>query len=74
MIGVEPFHHGKGIGGALLAHTLALCDQAGLPAYLESSNPRNISLYQRHGFETIGEIQAGSSPFVTPMLRPGRGR
>ncbi|MCA1748539.1 MAG: hypothetical protein LC634_03060 [Sphingomonadales bacterium] len=42
------------------------------PAYLESSNPRNISLYLRHGFEIVGEIQHGSSPVMTPMLRPAR--
>jgi hypothetical protein len=43
-----------------------------LPAYLESSNPRNISLYERHGFEIIGLIQAGGSPTLTPMLRRPR--
>ncbi len=72
VIGVEPLHHGQGLGGALLADTLARCDAEGLPAYLESSNPRNLSLYQRHGFEAIGEIQAGSSPVVTPMRRAAR--
>jgi RimJ/RimL family protein N-acetyltransferase len=47
-------------------------DAEGLPAYLESSNPRNISLYQRFGFEAIGEIRAGGSPPVVPMLRKAR--
>ena len=47
-------------------------DAAGLPAYLESSNPRNISLYERHGFEIMGRIQVGDGPLVTPMLRPPR--
>lgn len=72
VIAVEPFHHGKGLGGALLAHTLAQIDKDGVPAYLESSNQRNLSLYQRHGFEIIGEIQAGSSPVITPMRRAAR--
>ncbi len=71
-IGVDPARQGAGIGAALLQHALAICDRDGLPAYLESSNPRNISLYRRHGFEVVGEIQAGSSPVVTPMLRPAR--
>ncbi len=70
VIGVEPWHHGRGIGGALLEHTLAICDGEGLPAYLESSNPRNIPLYRRHGFEVVGEIQAGTSPVISAMLRP----
>lgn len=58
--------------GDPLKHALARVDEGKLPAQLESSNPRNISLYERHGFETIGEIQIGNSPVVTPMLRPAR--
>ena len=72
MIGVDPAHQGAGIGAALLAEGLRAVDRDGLAAYLESSNPRNISLYQRHGFEVIGEIQSGSSPVLRPMLRKAR--
>ncbi|MEP3421385.1 MAG: GNAT family N-acetyltransferase [Erythrobacter sp.] len=72
MIGADPAHVGKGLGAALMKHALAIVDAAHLPAYLESSNPRNISLYERHGFEIMGEIQSGSSPIMTPMLRPAR--
>ena len=46
--------------------------QEGALAYLESSNPRNISLYERHGFEVMGEIQVGAGPLMTPMLRQPR--
>jgi ribosomal protein S18 acetylase RimI-like enzyme len=69
LIGVDPAHRGNGHGGALLKHTLEKCDQEGLPAYLESSNPRNISLYERHGFKALATLQVGSSPPFTPMLR-----
>jgi ribosomal protein S18 acetylase RimI-like enzyme len=69
MIGVDPAHQNKGLGAALLRHALERCDREGLPAYLESTNPRNVSLYLRHGFVAMGEIQAGSSPVVVPMLR-----
>jgi hypothetical protein len=31
-----------------------------------------VPLYERHGFKVIGEIQSGSSPTLTPMLRPAR--
>lgn len=72
MIGVDPAHQGSGIGSALMAESLKAVDRDGLPAYLESSNPRNIPLYQRHGFEVIGEIQSGSSPVLRPMLRKAR--
>lgn len=72
LIGVDPVHQGKGHGDALMAHALACIDQDRAPAYLESSNPRNISLYLRHGFEPLGTIQAGSSPPIVPMLRKPR--
>ena len=72
MIGVDPAHQGKGHGDALMRHALERCDRDGLSAYLESTNPRNISLYRRHGFEALGTIQVGSSPPVVPMLRPRR--
>ena len=72
MIGVDPAYQNKGLGAALLRHALERCDREDLPAYLESTNPRNISLYLRHGFVAVGEIQAGSSPIVVPMLRMPR--
>jgi len=71
-IGVDPAHQGKGIGAALLRHTLARVDEQRLHAYLESSNPANVPLYRRHGFEVIREIRVGGSPPVLPMLRPPR--
>jgi ribosomal protein S18 acetylase RimI-like enzyme len=72
MIGVDTARQSRGIGSALMRHALEICDREGLPAYLESSNPRNIPLYERHGFEKIGLIQVGSSPPITPMVRPPR--
>lgn len=69
LIAADPNWINRGLGAALMKHALRKCDQDGLPAYLESSNPRNISLYERHGFTAIGEIQSGASPVMTPMLR-----
>jgi len=72
MIGVDAPFQGRGYGSALLRHALAACDRDRTPAYLESSNPKNVPLYQRHGFELLGIIQVGSSPQMFPMLRrPG---
>ncbi len=73
LIGVDPARQGERVGERLMAHALARCDADGKPAYLESSNPRNLSFYRRHGFESLGSIQAGSSPSVVPMLRKPRG-
>ena len=72
LIGVDPARRGQGIGAELLQHTLAITDEQGLPAYLESSNPANVSLYRRHGFEELGQIRVGDYPVVTPMIRPAR--
>jgi GNAT superfamily N-acetyltransferase len=72
MIGVDPAHHGKGRGAALLAPALRVCDRDHLPAYLESTNPRNVSLYERHGFHPVARIQVGGSPPFVPMVRPAR--
>ena len=69
LIGVEAIHQGHGYGSALMEHALVPCDQDQTLAYLESSNPRNISLYQRHGFEILGTIQVGTSPPLFPMVR-----
>ena len=72
MIGVEPNAQKRGIGGALMSYGVSRCDQEGMPAYLESSNPRNISVYERHGFQVMGEIRVGEAPVITPMLRRPR--
>jgi ribosomal protein S18 acetylase RimI-like enzyme len=72
LIGVDPCHQGRGLGAQLMKYALAKCDEAGLPAYLESSNPANISLYERHGFEVMGKIQSATSPAVHPMYRAAR--
>ncbi|WP_198539694.1 N-acetyltransferase [Rhizobium sp. LCM 4573] len=69
LIGVDPAHQGEGHGDALMTYALARCDHDHAPAYLESSNPRNIPFYRRHGFEPLGAIQVGLSPTLVPMLR-----
>ena len=72
LIGVDPARQGKGYGSALMEHALIPCDRGNKLAYLESTNPRNIPLYKRHGFEVMGTIQVGSSPPIFPMLRRPR--
>jgi len=71
-IGVDPSQQGNGYGAALMKHALIPCDRDQTLAYLESSNPKNIPLYRRHGFELLGTIQVGASPPIFPMLRKPR--
>ncbi len=58
-LGVDPAWQGRGLGAALLAPVLARCDAERAPAFLESSTPRNRALYERHGFDVIGEFALG---------------
>jgi ribosomal protein S18 acetylase RimI-like enzyme len=69
LLGVDPLYHGKGLGSALLKHSTIKFDNDNVLAYLESSNPRNIPLYERHGFKTLGTIQVNNFPPIVPMLR-----
>jgi ribosomal protein S18 acetylase RimI-like enzyme len=72
LIGVDPALQGRGFGAALLRHALAIVDGEEKLAYLESTNPANLSLYRRHGFEVLTTIQIGAAPPVFPMLREPR--
>lgn len=69
-IGADPALQGRGVGAALLAPMLARCDAEGMPAYLESSNRRNVPFYRRHGFLETGELQIADGVQLTLMRRP----
>ncbi len=71
-VAVDPCQQKKGFGSALMEHTLKAVDNDKKLAYLESTNEDNLTLYQRHGFELVGNIQAGSSPSMFPMIREPR--
>jgi GNAT superfamily N-acetyltransferase len=72
-LGALPQARGTGVGGRLLQPVLDACDEARLPACLESSNPRNWSFYERHGFVrgTPLPVPAGC-PVLMPMQRAPR--
>jgi GNAT superfamily N-acetyltransferase len=72
-LGTRQDMQSKGVGSAVIRHMLDRCDTEGMPAYLESSNTRNVPFYARHGFETTGEIVVGKgAPTVTAMWREPR--
>jgi ribosomal protein S18 acetylase RimI-like enzyme len=72
LIGVDPASQGRGVGSALLRHMLDQCDRQKELAYLEATSPRNVALYQRHGFEALGRVHVADSPAIVPMLRRPR--
>lgn len=55
-IGTRPQEQGRGLGGGLMRAGLQIVDEAGLPAYLESSKEQNVPFYQRFGFEVTQKI------------------
>src|SRR5215469_6505001 len=71
LIGVDPARQGTGLAGALLRSRLDQCDRDAQPAYLESSKPTSVPLYQHFGFHPTGnpELPEGAPP-ITAMWRP----
>ncbi len=72
-LGVRPEAQGHGVGSRLLAAGLREVDAQGRHAFLESSNPANVSLYQRHGFELVKTYRArADGPPFFAMWREAR--
>jgi ribosomal protein S18 acetylase RimI-like enzyme len=69
-LGARHDHQGQGLGSQLLREVLTHADAEATPAYLESSNERNLSLYERHGFRVVGELRAlDRGPTIWRMWR-----
>lgn len=69
-LGTRCDSQGQGVGSAMLREVLAQADDSRTPAYLESSNERNLTLYERHGFRVVEEIKLlGTGPTMWRMWR-----
>jgi len=69
-LGARQENQGQGFGSQLLREVLSKADADGVPAYLESSNERNVPLYERHGFKVVEEVRAlGKGPLIWRMWR-----
>ena len=69
-LGTRCDSQGQGIGSAMLREVLAQADSTATPSYLESSNERNLSLYERHGFAVVHEFAAlAKGPTIYRMWR-----
>lgn len=56
LLAVHPELQGKGLGSALMQPILDICDQEGIPAYLETGTETNVAFYTRKGFVVRQEI------------------
>jgi ribosomal protein S18 acetylase RimI-like enzyme len=57
LLAVDPRHQGRGLAGTLLRPVLARLEEHGLPCYLETHLPRNVSFYRHFGFEVLEEVE-----------------
>jgi ribosomal protein S18 acetylase RimI-like enzyme len=72
VLGCDTARQGQGVGASLVRPALDRCDAEGVPAYLESSNEKNLSFYRRHGFREIGQVATHLGPCAWLMWRePG---
>ena len=85
LLGTSPDHQSKGLGATAMMAGIRRASAQGVPCYLESSNPKNVPFYKRHGFKIVeeyyhweaegavngdGELVKGRGPVATLMLRP----
>jgi ribosomal protein S18 acetylase RimI-like enzyme len=71
-IAVSPEYFGVGLGSRLLKATLKPIDDAGLGAYVESSNPINATFYERAGFVVRKNIAPAGVPPLIAMWRDAK--
>ncbi len=61
VLGVDPDHQRRGIGGALLERWLAACEAGGSGpspgVYLETDREENLRFYARRGFARTGSLE-----------------
>ena len=65
-------HAGRGLGTALIHDNLARIDAEHMPAYLESTNPANLSRYEELGFNRRDQFGPDDGPLITTMWREAR--
>jgi len=57
LLGVEPELQGKGYASKLVKAMLDRTDREGLACYLDNTNEKNLTMYQRYGFRVIEEYE-----------------
>lgn len=69
-LGVHPSAQGAGVGSRLLRARTVDLDRRSRHAFLETATPRNVPLYQRHGFRIIADYRpANDGPLIHAMWR-----
>lgn len=69
IVATHPAYAGRGWGRAAMAAGVERAATAGLPAYLETANPRNVEMYRRAGWEVTRALTS-RTPKTWIMSRP----
>jgi len=74
IVAVDPAVQGQGLGRILLEPTIAEADRAGVTCYLETFGQRNLSFYQRLGFEAAARFTEPTTgaEYTVMVRRPGK--
>jgi len=72
VVGVDPAFQGQGLGRALLQPVIDKAKAEGVPVYLETAQPANVSFYKKIGFDLLRELKEPTSGlgFWTFRLAP----
>ncbi|MCP2287995.1 GNAT family N-acetyltransferase [Nocardia amikacinitolerans] len=69
-VGVDPDEQGRGLGAAVIRPGLAAAERAGVSAFLETSEERNVGFYERLGFRVTAAVDLpDGGPTTWAMLR-----
>ncbi len=64
---------GCGFGADAMRRVTQICDNEGIGAYLVSSNPKNVTFYEREGYRIIEDVYPiDGGPLMRPMWRDPR--
>ncbi len=55
LLGVAPGEQGRGYASLLMRHMIEKLEEERLPAYLDTQNARNVSIYESFGFRVIDQ-------------------
>ncbi len=69
-IGVAPEYQGKGFASKLIRPFLKYLDKQQISCFLETMTQENLALYERYGFDVVGEIKIPNTDLTNwGMLR-----
>lgn len=69
-VGVDPARQGGGLGRAVLRPGMEAAERDGVPAFLETSDERNVRFYEHLGFEVTADVPLpGGGPRTWCMIR-----